>query len=155
MKKNQQTDKLKIMGLTGGDCVVSWSSSDERRVTVSGNPDGTCLVTAGRKTGKAVITATCKSGKTVTFRIKVQKKKVRTRKIRIPSKKASIAAGQSLELDVQLFPITSVDKVKYTSKNPGVVRVDASGILTAKAPGDAIVVVKSGSKKVKMKVTVY
>ena len=155
LKKKQRTDRLKVMGLTGGDCVISWNSSDAGKVMVSGNPDGSCIVTAGRKTGKAVITATCKSGKTVTFRIKVQKKKVRTRKIRIPSKKVSIAAGQSLELDVQPFPITSVDKVEYTSKNPGVVRVDASGILTAKAPGDAVVVVKSGSKKVKVKVTVY
>lgn len=155
LKKKQRTDRLKVMGLTGGDYVVSWASSDTGKVTVSGNPDGSCIVTAGRKTGKAVITASCKSGKTVAFRIKVQKKKVRTRKIRIPSKKVSIAAGQSLELDVQPFPITSVDKVKYTSKNPGVVRVDASGILTAKAPGDAVVVVKSGSKKVKVKVTVY
>jgi len=155
LKKKQRTDRLKVMGLTGGDYVVSWASSDAGKVTVSGNPDGSCIVTAGRKTGKAVITASCKSGKTVTFRIKVQKKKIRTRKIRIPSKKVSIAAGQSLELDVQPFPITSVDKVKYTSKNPGVVRVDASGILTAKAPGDAVVVVKSGSKKVKVKVTVY
>ena len=155
LKKNQQTDKLKIMGLTGGDCVVSWSSSDERRVTVSGNPDGTCLVTAGRKTGKAVITATCKSGKTVTFRIKVQKKKVRTRKLRITSKKVSIAAGQSLQLEVEPYPITSVDKVKYISKNPGVAAADASGMLTARAPGRAVVTVKSGSKKIKLQVTVY
>ena len=152
---DKQTDKLKIMGLTGGDCVVSWSSSDERRVTVSGNPDGTCLVTAGRKTGKAVITATCKSGKTVTFRIKVQKKKVRTRKLRITSKKVSIAAGQSLQLEVEPYPITSVDKVKYISKNPGVAAADASGMLTARAPGRAVVTVKSGSKKIKLQVTVY
>ncbi len=155
LKKKQQTDRLRVLGLTGGDGVISWTSSDPSRVTVSGNPDGTCIVTAGRKTGKAVITASCRSGKTVSFRIKVQKKKVRTKKILVSPRKISMAAGKTLPLEAVPYPITSVDRVKYSSRNPGVVQVDASGLLMAGSAGSTTVTIRSGGKKIRIQAVVY
>ena len=155
LKKNQRTDKLKVLGLTGGDSVVSWTSSDGSKVSVAGNPDGTCVVSAGKKTGNAVITASCLSGKQVIFRIKVQKKKVKTKKIRIGSKTVGMAVGEMVQLNAEPYPITSVDRMKFTSKKPGVVFAAGDGTLTARSKGTAVVVVKSGKKKIKVKVTVY
>ena len=154
MKTNQKTGTLSVPGLEGADRVVSWTSSNSKTATVSGNPDGTCLVKAGKKSGTAVITATCASGKTVTFHIKVQKKKVSTKSIHIASGNVTLKVGQTLQLEPEIYPITSTDKVKYSSKKKSVVTVTGNGVLTGRSKGTAVVEIKSGKKKVKLNVTV-
>ena len=143
-----------MVGLTGSDRVVSWVSSNKSRVSVTGKPDGTCVVRAGKKTGNAVITATCSGGKVITFRIKVQKNRVPTKKILIDSTSVTMSVGQSLQLKPQLYPITSSDKVKYSSGKKSVVTVKSNGVLTAKSKGSGIIEIRSGKKKIKVKVTV-
>ena len=145
---------LKVLGLSGGDRVESWESSDTDRAVVQGRADGTCIVIAGSKTGRAVITAGCASGRKVVFRIKVQKKKVKTKSFRTASRRITMYVGQTKQLDVQAFPVTTVEKVKYSSKKRKVVSVTGTGILTAKARGTATIVVKSGKKTVRIKVVV-
>ena len=154
MKTKQKTSRLKVVGLTGSDRVVSWVSSNKSRVSVTGKPDGTCVVRAGKKTGNAVITATCSGGKVITFRIKVQKNRVPTKKILIDSTSVTMSVGQSLQLKPQLYPITSSDKVKYSSGKKSVVTVKSNGVLTAKSKGSGIIEIRSGKKKIKVKVTV-
>ena len=154
LKKKQKTGRLQVLGLAGGDSVVSWASSDSKRATVSGSADGTCVVKAGRKTGKAVIIAKTESGKEVTFRIKVQKNKVKTKKILIGSKTVMVSVGERVILNPELYPITSADKIKYTSGNKKIVKVSKSGVLTARSAGSAVITIKSGSKKLKVKVIV-
>ena len=154
LKKKQTTKALKVIGLAGQDKVVKMVSSDPKKATVRWNADGTCAVTAGKKTGSVTITATCASGKKVTFRIKVQKKKVKTKKIQIASRKVALSAGDKLALKPELYPITSAQKITYTSKNKSVVKVTKTGVLRARKKGSAVIVIKSGKKKLKVKVVV-
>ena len=154
LKKKQKTTALKVLGLAGVDRVLTWKSSDPKKVSVQGNADGTCQVRAGSKLGNASITATCRSGREVVFRIKVQKNKVKTKKIRTASKTLSMSVGETLPLEVEPYPVTSVEKVKYSSGNKKVVSVSGRGILKAKKKGKTVITVKSGSRKIKVKVTV-
>lgn len=154
LKKKQTTKALKVIGLEGEDQVVKMVSSDKKKATVRWNEDGTCVITAGKKTGSVTITATCASGKKVTFRIKVQKKKVKTKKIQIASRKVYLSVGDKLALKPELYPVTSAQKITYISKNKSVVKVTKSGVLKAKKKGSAVIVIKSGKKKLKVKVVV-
>ena len=154
LKKKQTTKALKVIGLAGQDKVVKMVSSDQKKATVRWNADGTCAITAGKKTGSVTITATCASGKKVTFRIKVQKKKVKTKKIQIASRKVYLSAGDKLALKPELYPITSAQKITYISKNKSVVKVTKTGVLRARKKGSAVIVIKSGKKKLKVKVVV-
>ena len=74
LKTKQKTKKVQVTGLTAGDAVDSWISSDEKVVKVSGTAAGTCTITAQKKTGKATIYVKLKSGLTGTIQVKVQKK---------------------------------------------------------------------------------
>jgi uncharacterized protein YjdB len=53
-----------------------------------------------------------------------------------------------------LKPLTSQQKLTYTSSNKKVVTVSSKGVVKAKKSGKVTITVKSGSKKVKIKVTV-
>ena len=51
-------------------------------------------------------------------------------------------------------PLTSLQKVTYTSSNKKVATVTSKGVIRAKKKGTAVITVKSGSRTVKCKVTV-
>ena len=53
-----------------------------------------------------------------------------------------------------LTPITSQQKITYSSSNKKVAVVTSKGVITAKSAGTAKITVKSGSKKYTVKVTV-
>ena len=65
-----------------------------------------------------------------------------------------MSVGEKLQLMPELYPVTSVDKIKFTSGKKRVVSVSKSGVLTAKSKGKSVILIKSGSKKIKVKVTV-
>ena len=69
-------------------------------------------------------------------------------------KKITLAKGRKQTLKPILSPITSQEKITYTSSNKKIVTVSSKGVLTAKAAGKAKITVKSGSKKVTVTVTV-
>lgn len=141
------------------DEVVSWTSSDKKIVTVSASGK-----IKGVKTGKAIITVTTKMGKEASVTVKVVKNTIKTTKLVVKNgdtdaviksgKKMKLQKKETLQLKAGVTPITSPEKVKYTSSNKKVVSVSKSGLITAKKKGSATVTVSSGSKKVKIKVTV-
>ncbi|MCC8106710.1 MAG: Ig-like domain-containing protein [Clostridiales bacterium] len=150
LKKKQSTTALKVSGLAAGDSVVSWKSSNTKIVTVSSKGK----ITAKNKAGTAYITITLKSGKTQKIKVTVQKSAVKTTKITVDSKKVSLKKGKTYTIKATISPITSVQKVTYSSSNKKVATVSSKGKITAKKKGTATITVKSGSKKVKIKVTV-
>ena len=81
-------------------------------------------------------------------------KKVKTKKIQIASRKVYLSVGDKLALKPELYPVTSAQKITYISKNKSVVKVTKSGVLRAKKKGSAVIVIKSGKKKLKVKVVV-
>lgn len=57
-------------------------------------------------------------------------------------------------LKPELKPLTSQQKITYTTSNKKVAVVNAKGKITGKKKGTAVITVKSGKKSVKCKVTV-
>ena len=154
LKRRQKTTALKVSGLAKGDYVASWKSSNTGVAKVVGKSNGTSTITAGKKTGKATITITLKSGLKKTVTVKVQKTAVKTTKISGVAKTLKLKRKQSATLKPVIAPVTSLQKVTYTSSNKKVATVNAKGKITAKKKGTAVITVKSGSKTVKCKVTV-
>ena len=62
--------------------------------------------------------------------------------------------GKIVTLKPVRNPLTSTDKITYTSSNAKVVSAAANGKLTAKAKGTAVITIKAGKASVKCKVTV-
>lgn len=149
LKKGQSTTKLKVSGLAAGDSVKSWKSSNTKYVTVSKSGKIT-----GKKVGSAKVTVTLASGMKKTVKVTVQKNAVKTTKISGISKSLSLKKGKSVTLKPVLSPITSVEKITYTTSDKKVVTVNSKGKITAKKKGTATITVKAGSKTVKCKVKV-
>ena len=150
LKVKQSTTAVKVTGLAKGDQIASWKSGNTKIFNVDKNGK----ITAGKKTGKATLTITLKSGLSRNVTIKVQKKAVKTTKISGISKKLTLQKGKTYQLKPVITPLTSREKIKYTSSNKKVVKVSSKGVITAKKAGKATITVKSGKKRVKIKVTV-
>ena len=150
LQKKQATTKVKVTGLANGDSVKSWTSSNKKIVTVDKNGK----IKAGKKTGSAKITITLKSGKKATLKVKVQSAKVKTTKITGLKTKLTLKKGKSLTLKPVISPITSQEKVTYTTSNKKVATVTKKGVIKAKKKGTVTITVKSGKVTKKVKVTV-
>ena len=154
LKTKQKTKKVQVTGLSAGDAVDSWISSNEKVVKVSGTAAGTCTITAQKKTGKATIYVKLKSGLTGTIQVKVQKKKVAATKVVVAEKTVKLQKGQKQKIHAYIQPLTTEDKLTFTSSNKKVAAVSKDGTITAKKAGKANITVKAGKKKVTVKVTV-
>ena len=87
-----------------------------------------------------------KSGVSVAVMITVQKGKVSTRYI-TNLKSTRIYKGKTVTLKPVLDPITSQDKVTYSTSNKNIATVNSKGVVTGKQVGTAKITVKAGSKK--------
>ena len=155
--KAKQTFTPKVT-MGKGDKVVSWKSSNSKVASVDKNGK-----VKGLKAGKtATITVQLKSGLKKNFKVKVQKANVATKSLKVVnasngkkmSSKVNLKDKQTLKLAVTVSPVTSKEKVKYSTSNKKIVTVSSKGVITAKKKGKATITVKSGKKTYKIKVTV-
>ncbi len=149
LQKKQTTKKIRV-AMANGDSVRSWRSSNKKIATV--NSKG--VIKAGKKTGTAKITVTLKSGKKATLKVKVQTSRVRTTKISGLKKNVTLKKGRKLALRPVISPLTSQEKVTYTSSNKKVATVSKNGTITAKKKGTVKITVRSGKKSYVVKVKV-
>ena len=154
--KVKQSFTVKVT-MGAGDRVVSWKTSNKKVVSVKNGK------IKGLKAGKsATITVQLASGKKASFKVKVQKPAVATKSIKVTNaatgknqgKKATMKRGQSLKLKAALTPITSLQKVTWSTSNKKIVTVSKSGVIKAKKKGKATITVKSGNKKYNIRITV-
>ena len=154
--KVKQSFTVKVT-MGAGDRVVSWKTSNKKVVSVKNGR------IKGLKAGKiAAITVQLASGKKARFKVKVQKAAIATKSIKVTNtatgknqgKKATLKRGQSLKLKVALTPITSLQKVTWSTSNKKIVTVSKSGVIKAKKKGRATITVKSGNKKYNIRITV-
>ena len=154
--KVKQSFTVKVT-MGAGDRVVSWKTSNKKVVSVKNGR------IKGLKAGKsATITVQLASGKKARFKVKVQKAAVVTKSIKVTNtatgrnqgKKATLKRDQSLKLKAALIPVTSLQKVTWSTSNKKIVTVSKSGVIKAKKKGRATITVKSGNKKYNIRITV-
>lgn len=132
------------------DKSVTWSSSNSSVATVDLNGNvkalkcGTTTITVkttdGNKTATCVVTVTCK-----------------VKSVSLYPTTLSLNVGEYVNMWPTISPSNAENKnVTWTSSNSGVATVDASGKISAKAPGTAIITVKTvdGGKTATCTVTV-
>lgn len=147
LKRRQKTQKFTLTDIAKGDSVKSWVSSNKKIVTVSGKPNGTCIIKAGKKTGSAKITITMRSNLKKTIGVKVQKKAVACTFIKNVPKKLTLKRKRSYQLKPVINPITCTYKAKYKTSNKKIVKVTSRGKITAVKKGKAKITVMVGKKK--------
>lgn len=147
LKRRQKTQKFTLTDIAKGDSVKSWISSNKKIVTVSGKPNGTCIIKAGKKTGSAKITITMRSNLKKTIGVKVQKKAVACTFIKNVPKKLTLKRKRSYQLKPVINPITCTYKAKYKTSNKKIVKVTSKGKITAVRKGKAKITVMVGKKK--------
>lgn len=150
MQVKQKTSGVKVSGLAAGDSVKSWKSSNTRVVKV----DRKGKLAAQSRTGKATVTVTLASGKKGSFRVTVQKGRVSTSRLTGVPKRLTVQKGKSYTLKPVRSPFTAQDKITYSSSNKKVATVSSKGKITAKKAGSTNITVRSGKKKVVVKITV-
>lgn len=149
LKVKQSTKALKVTGLAKGDRIKSYTSNNKKVAVVDKNGK----ITA-KSVGKAKITVKLASGKKVTVTVKVQKTTVKTTSLTIKSKAVTVKKGETYTLKPVIKPLTSQQKITYQSSDNKVASISSKGKITARKKGIAIITIKSGTKVIKVKVTV-
>ena len=146
-KKKQSTSKFKIIGLAKGDYIKSFTSSNKKLITITGNKTGTCKIKAANKTGKTKITITLASGLKKTITVTIQKKAITATAIKNVQKNITLNKKQTYQLKPMIEPITYVGKAKYKSSNKKIAKVSSTGKITAIKPGKVKITISVGKKK--------
>lgn len=147
LKKKQSTSKFKVTGLAKGDYIKTWTSSNKKLITITGNKTGTSKIKAANKTGKAKITITLASGLKKTITVKVQKKAITPTAIKNVPKNITLNKKQTYQLKPTIEPITYTGKAKYKSSNKKIAKVSSTGKITAVKQGKVKITISAGKKK--------
>lgn len=155
LKYGQSTTGIKVTEMNSSDYLKSVTSKNTSIVKVSDvSKKGTFKLTAGKKSGKTLVHIELASGLAADVQITVQSGTVKTNYITGLKKSVNVSKGKTYTLKPTLDPITSQEKVTYSSSNTKVATVNSKGVITGKAAGTAKITVKSGSKKVTITVKV-
>jgi len=124
---------------TATDKTVTWTTSDETVATVDANGVVTALAA-----GEATITATANdgSGVTGTCTVTVSEPTVAVTSVTVEPTELNLNVNDSATLTATVLPDTATDKtVTWTSSDETVATVDANGVVTAVARGEATITV--------------
>ena len=155
LKYGQSTTGIKVIEMNANDYLKSVTSKNTSIVKVSDvSKKGTFKLTAGKKAGTTLVEVRLSSGVMVNVQITVQSGTVKTNYITGLKKSVTVSKGKTYTLKPGLDPITSQEKVSYSSSNTKVATVSSKGVITGKAAGTAKITVKSGSKKATVTVKV-
>lgn len=117
---------------------LEWSSSDPGIAIVTGAPNGKCIV-SGISLGKCIIKATTKDGmKTDSATVFVKSQAVSG--ISVTPDSTTMGIGRTRQLSAMVLPTTATIKnVNWISTDTTVAKVDAYGLVTAKAFGSVAI----------------
>ncbi len=117
---------------------ILWSSTDTSKATVDKNG----LVTV-KKPGTVSIIATSKDSPEVTAVCNIDIL-IPVNSINLDTTEKVMNVGDTLRLSYTMNPVdASTNSVSWTSTNPRVAAVNGTGLVTAKAPGTAVIILKS------------
>ena len=131
-----------------GDTIAA-KSSDKKiaKVTVSSNKIN---ITAGKTAGTANITVKTKTGKKAVVKVTVPKAKT----TKISCKAVKVKKGRKVALKPKVTPAYSDEKITFKSANRKIATVTSKGTVKGIKKGKTTITIKSGKKRVKVKVTV-
>ncbi len=104
--------------------------------------DGTCSFPVGEMGVYTIYAADYRGNKTVQT---INVRTVPADSLTLNTSKKTLTVGESFVLTPTLTPLNTTEKVKYSTSKATVCKVNASGKLTALAPGRATITVKSTS----------
>ena len=146
LKSGKSTTAVRVSDFANGDYLKSVTPKDPSLVTVSNvNKNGTFKLTAKNKNGSTWVTITLNSGVKTNILVTVR---VTTQAITNLKSTVSVVRGKKVTLKPVLKPVTSKDKITYSSSNSKIAAVNSKGAITGKQVGTAKITVKAGSKKV-------
>ena len=126
---------------------VVWTSSNEEVATVAA--DGTV---SALKEGTATITATCGE---VSASITVNVTKAQEDQFYLNQTSATLKAEETLQLQATYVSANETDyEVNWTSSNTSVAKVTEEGVVTAVAPGEAVITATCNGKTATCEITV-
>ncbi len=125
-----------------GKKVKSFKSSAKKIAKVSKSG----LVTP-KKAGKVKITIRLSKKKSIVLTLKVVDPTAPTKVVINEGKKASIYAGETLQLSTVVSPETAKQNVTWTSSKKAVATVDGNGLVTAVKAGKATITATTSNKK--------
>lgn len=148
-----QTKTIKVTHANGDNIYRKRGNLNLGLYTIKkGKSLDTITIKPYNKIGQYTIELTLNSG--LKTKINLIVKFAKTQKIYGVKKNITIKVGKKYTLKPKLSPSYSKDKISYSSNNKKVVAVNSKGIITAKKKGTAYIIIKSGSKYVKCKITV-
>ncbi|MDE6279211.1 MAG: C10 family peptidase, partial [Paramuribaculum sp.] len=131
------------------DKTVTWASNDESIATVDAEGEVTAIAI-----GEAVITATC-GEVTAECKVTVNPVAVAAESIKLDKETLELKVGETAALTATVLPDNATDKtVTWASSNPDVATVNADGVITAVAVGEAVITATCGEATAECKVTV-
>lgn len=149
LQVGKSTGNVVAGGLQPWDSIYGWYSSNKSVATVSRKGR-----IKAKKTGTAYIYVVTEYEAVARVKVSVQRAKVQTRKVKVSPKTITLTRGQKYMLAPNVTPITSQDKIKYSTAKKKIATVNKSGLITARKAGSAIVTIRSGKKKTRVKVIV-
>jgi hypothetical protein len=144
-KLNENSVKVK---LAKGDTFTAKSSNKNIARVYRGS--GQLTVKAQKTAGEATITVTTKSGLRAELLVTVKKAKT----TKLTCKSVSVKRGRKVTLKPKRTPSYSDDPITFESSNRKIATVSAKGVVKGIRKGKTTIVVRSGKKSVKVKVTV-
>ena len=124
------------VGAPGEDCAKNYSIDLLKSKYVSVTADN-CIV--GTRAGSATVTVRTYNGMKATLKVTVRKA---PRYVTLSPTKATLGVDETLSLTAKLNSGTA-GSISYTSSDPAVATVDASGRVRAVAPGSATITAKT------------
>ena len=146
LSQNQSFQLVSVIAPFTSKDKLSYKTSNKKVATVSKNGK----ITA-KKAGKTTITV--KAGKK-SVKVTVNVIGVKTTGISVNTTQLNLKVKKKATIKAYVTPKNSSEKVTYKSSNKKIATVDAKGKVTAKKAGTATITVTSGSKSVKVNVTV-
>lgn len=138
-----------VTGLAEGDYLKSAVSANRNIATV--NNQGTVT---GVQAGNVRITLNFASGVSRNVTIVVQKTKVEVTRLMVPERDVILKVKSKKKLAVRVTPVTSRETIRFQISDKRIAAVSETGIITARTPGRAVLVVRAGRKIVKVRVVV-
>lgn len=120
----------------GASSNLKWSSSNENVATVDDKGNVTSI-----STGKTTITVTSDNGKKASFVLTVNELLINN--LYITDYMNAIYIGDTTSIKTTISPKESTEKIKYTSSNERVAKVDSNGVVTGVGVGNVVITASS------------